>query len=221
MQDSQQLTYGNDEKQESRDRPSGSHEVYEQFYCIYGADHFVDQEDMRPAMPAPVVDGRVLHFDHPEISRATHLIVRQKRGISRYVRGQLFEEEPEFSYVSYPEKTFIVATTDGNSITRWHVRSAHGIVNDPPDAEIEDFPYNPIDRPYEPSVTTFHLDLSDQNGSRARLVYNSVDGNGTMEIDGQLGWILDARDSAIEKQVALQQIPDDVGHAALELTNIH
>lgn len=176
-----------------------SHEVYKQFYRTYAVERFVDPIDNRRAYKQPVIEGRVLHFDGDEADRSTHLIVRQKRGISHVISNE--DQQGPYEQIAYAQDSFVVATTDGVSIDRWNVDSVHGIIRGS---------FDGVTAVYDPNKVLLCFELTNAKAQRATLIFNSAEADGTMEIDHKVGWILDEQTSRDERIVALQHIPEDI-----------
>lgn len=191
-------THIDDTSAESDVSLRASREVYKQFYKTYGAESFIDPLDNRRAYKQPVIEGRVLHFDGDEPDRSTHLIVRQKRGISHILSNE--DHNGPYEEIAYSDNSFVVATTDGVSIDRWDVTSVHGIIRGA---------FDGVESVYDPNKVLLCFELKNDREQLATLIFNTAQADGTMEIDHKVGWILDEQTSLQERIVALQHIPED------------
>lgn len=179
----------------SGDMIDAPHRVYMDFYKRYGGKK-VDGERV---YPEPVIEGRVIHFDDRQNSRDTHIIVRQKRGLSHAI-SSANDEEP-FTRVYFPEGSFIVATTDGRSIDEWEVLGVDGVVPGH---------FDGVQSIYDPTKVLLCFELQRGENERATLVYNSDKGDGTLQVGSELGWILDPHTSKEERILALNPVPGDI-----------
>lgn len=179
----------------SGDTIDAPHRVYMDFYKKYGG---VKVEGER-VYPEPVIEGRVIHFDDRENSRDTHIIVRQKRNLSHAISSA--DDEDPFTRVYFPEGSFIVATTNGQSIDEWDVLEADGVVPGH---------FDGVESIYDPTKVLLCFELQRGENERATLVYNTDKGDGTLQIGGELGWILDPHTSKEERILALNPVPGDI-----------
>ncbi|HET6924325.1 MAG TPA: hypothetical protein VFH39_00660 [Candidatus Saccharimonadales bacterium] len=171
-------------------------EVYEEFYKRYGAMGTRNQQAAGRLFP--LLNGRVIHRDRSH-DRSTHLIVHETAG--NRVRTSLYRVDGEgrpYRHYNYDAAGFVVAMTDGVTISEWQLMTASGTH---PGA------VNAIDRPYRAELETLRLDLASPDGLRGRLELNRATGAGTLWQAGQeLGWILDETASSAEKTLALQPV---------------
>lgn len=178
-------------------------ETYRAFYSIYNQETFLDTNGRMSS--DILIGGRALHCDETG-DASTHLIIRQYDdahyfpGRRRFVNGR-----PEHIF-TYDADGFVVVTTNGNTIDRWHVDNAHGIHSGRIDGVVNQ---------YRPELENVHMQLSsaDRN-TRKELTFNRATGLGTMTLDSKrLGWILGEQDTA-RQQARIFETAPTIGHIA-------
>jgi hypothetical protein len=130
---------------------------------------------------------------------STHLIVGQGKNPGGYMvpmRPHPNNETPLYRVSYNPRETWF-ATTDGQTISTYHVRSAFGTFR------------GSIDRPYTPVDERIQIDfVSTSTSEVGKIDFNLGTGNGVFALgERALGWILGAEESAHLRVLALA--PDD------------
>lgn len=146
--------------------------------------------------------SRVLHFDEDD-SRDVHVVVaRNNQSMNLPMVRQYDALGVPMHRVPYRTDDFVVASTDGQAITMYDVRSVTGVYRNH---------INGIDKQYDAQYEKIRLNLqSEQGGSYGEFQCSS--GNGVFELQGYpAGWILSEAESLRMREITLQQL----GHAAV------
>lgn len=178
-------------------------ETYKAFYSIYGQADFLDTNSRLSC--SLLLPGRALYCDESG-DAATHVIVREYNDAPWYPSRKMLGATPSQRMIPYDPGSFVVVTSDGDSIDRWHVLAAHGIYDGEIDAVVNQ---------YNSGQETIFMDLKSADSQmRRKLQFNRANSTGTMTLrTGNVGWILDQR--ATELQMARIMEPvQAIGHIA-------
>jgi hypothetical protein len=180
-------------------------ETYESFYQLNGLT-----ELQRKGFST--VLNRVLHIDETE-DRSTHFVIAKADDAPRRIREHYNRLGVPAHHIQYNAKDIIVASTDGNLITKYDVVSAHGTYR--ANLGHGNDNYDPYHETLELSLVADSAKLSIKNLIRAE--FNVATGNGTVEFGGQpRGWILSDRESVRIRDIILTPaLPDSEPVAAL------
>lgn len=171
---------------------------------------------------------RVLHIDREDGGdRSMHLIVRSTGDtdptLTFGVRPEGSKAMNDGDYSAgmrkvnrYNPDSYLVATTDGQNITRWKVDGVHGY--DAPPAP-KSYDHRPAER--GPDFEMMAIDLIAQNAEgterRARLILGKGSNDGVMQLE-QLAWILDGITSKYEQDMVDAVPPvDDIVRSEKEM----
>ena len=178
-------------------------ETYQAFYNLYGQAELLDTNG-RLSSEILLAD-RALYCDESN-DASTHLIVRQYNdAVVHPGRRRFLDGQPEH-FFPYDSDSFVVVTTDGDTIDRWVVRSAYGIHPGRLDTVLN---------PYYANRETLYFQLSSPDGQTQRsLQFNRETGSGTMTLpSGNMGWILSEFDTLRQLDRIREQAPS-IGHIA-------
>lgn len=173
-------------------------ETYQTFYDLYGEAAF----QRRGPNGWHMVLGRVLHFDHDD-NRDIHVVVaRDNQSINLPMRRRYSSLGLPMHEVPYRASDFMVASTDGQDIAVYGVRSVMGTYRNH---------INGVDKQYNPLYEKLQLRLeSEQGAGRAEFQY--VSGDGVFELYGKpTGWIL----SELESSRIQSSILEGIGYTAI------
>lgn len=175
-----------------------SAETYRTFYELYGEEPLRKQgtHGWRHVL------NRVLHFDQDD-SRNVHVVVaRSNQSINPPMLRRYDARKLPRHLIPYRPNDFMVAATDGQTITAYDVRNAVGIYENH---------INGIDKHYDPRYEKLRLSLTSEEGkSHAEFQYAS--GNGVFDLLGYpVGWILSEAESMRLQALVVR----DIGHAAI------
>ena len=173
-------------------------ETYQTFYDLYGEAAL----QRRGPSGWHVVLGRVLHFDLNDSGDVHVMVARSNESMNLPIRRRYSSLGLPMHEVPYRASDFMVASTDGQGIAVYGVRSVMGIYRNH---------INGVDKPYNPQYEKLQLRLeSEQGASRAEFQYAS--GDGIFELHGYpAGWIL----SELESSRIQAGILQGIGHAAI------
>lgn len=159
-------------------------QTYRDFHELYGVAR----------NGAAILLNRVLHIDETN-DRSMHLIVTQQKmsgGLMVPIPECLSNETPRYK-VGYNPMGTLIATTDGETITKHHTRSVHGIYQ------------RSINRRYHPIFERLYVDfVSPQGNESGRAEFNLGTGGGNFSIGSRvLGWILGSQESDYLRHLAV------------------
>lgn len=175
-------------------------ETYQTFYQLYGEEHLRE-------LGGHTVLNRVLHFDIDD-RRDVHVVVaRANNSVNLPARREYDRLGVPAHRLPYKAADFLVAVTNGITISEYEVKKAEGIYR----ANLDG-----VYHQYDPRYEQVHLDFSSEAG-QGRALFRAFGGDGVFNLQNNpIGWILSQAESErMRAEVLSDSVVPGIGHTAV------